>query len=1133
MAGLKTEDPGVPVLMRPAKHFHALLMLRCEKHVRIIAGIRHGIGFVGHFPGIESFRNRVTAVLYFDLELLSDMKIEGPVLNPGGRTPFRAVRIGEQGVMQEKEALIAFAEFLERRAYLIPERRSADFHVHVVEKQHIEFLVLHVEVDGPVVDNLLIIVDARQRTHELVPADNVERMKTFDHTCFDGVCHGGNSFVFMVALRPVCRFYQMAAPLIQTGSARAAGDNPGAFHVKTLPPRTSIPGLNLLCCQQVEIRPWKRDAEGVVPMKKYMIRRALAVLLLSSGMACATPWLFPGEYGDLHVVVSPIASVSEKQAAAEFETYWEACTQTDISRSGEWRNGRVNVWIGRAENPWIHYADLEGLGDDGYAVRSIDLRHRPRIQGLQMRRARIPMRYRHLVIAGGEKRGTLYGVYDFFRKYMGVRWLTPDCTHIPDPPADGLPEIEDRYVPDIPWRDTNYWIFTRHPEFAAVHHINGNSVSAIPESRGGFEGYAGGFGHTFFSLVNPETYFGEHPEYFSEVNGKRMKNSQLCMTNPEVADIATESVRKLLREAPPNRRVVSVTQMDWPFWCECASCKALTEKEKSLSGPLIHFVNRIAENIEDEFPEAFIDTFAYTWSRKAPAHVKPRDNVIVRLCSIECDFSVPLTSRKSALNRAFRRDIRQWERITENLFIWDYTQNWYAFQGPHPNYFVLQPNIRFYRDHGVYGLFEQAAHSPGADFEYLKAWIIARSLWNPDLDGRALYDEFMDLYYREAAPFLREYHQLLLDKVHETDYELTIFSKMEWMDAAMAEKARAIFDRAFNAVQEKKIRARLERAYLPVQYAALVCPPDIEIAEDRYILRRPESLELNEYRALLKEYEVTRLEDRPIEALSERLNGKTPPRYREILIEKLENDRYEIWVVPELAGSIVRFHGKTRNAELFQGWKNPLSGHGTLQEWHLMNPEDPVEEGKVADAWEVEGRDENSITLRTALENGLELSRRMTLAPDADALEIRLEIRNRSEEERIPRVKIHPEFWTRGREPDLWLRTAGAWEKQRRNFVEEDADIAVNRIAPEKTDAWAFRIPREKTALINTFDSGETGELIMFFNRHDEHINLEIVPDLEAMLPGETRVLTARYAIRTGKASKPRRWETAPADNGG
>ena len=65
-------------------------------------------------------------------------------------------------------------------------------------------------------------------------------------------------------------------------------------------------------------------------------------------------------------------------------------------------------------------------------------------------------------------------------------------------------------------------------------------------------------------------------------------------------------------------------------------------------GPLFRAVNTIADNIKDEFPNIAVDTLAYQWSRPAPKITKPRPNVIIRLCSIECNFAAPLVCPPSS-----------------------------------------------------------------------------------------------------------------------------------------------------------------------------------------------------------------------------------------------------------------------------------------------------------------------------------------------------------------------------------------------------------------------------------------------------------------------------------------------------
>ena len=102
----------------------------------------------------------------------------------------------------------------------------------------------------------------------------------------------------------------------------------------------------------------------------------------------------------------------------------------------------------------------------------------------------------------------------------------------------------------------------------------------------------------------------------------------------------------------------------------------------------------IAEDIEHDFPKVRIDTLAYQYTRKPPKTLRPRRNVIVRLCSIECCFAHPLETCSSPENARFRADITAWQPVAPTLYVWDYTPNFAHYQQPFPNFDALQPNVR-------------------------------------------------------------------------------------------------------------------------------------------------------------------------------------------------------------------------------------------------------------------------------------------------------------------------------------------------------------------------------------------------------------------------------------------------------
>ena len=191
-------------------------------------------------------------------------------------------------------------------------------------------------------------------------------------------------------------------------------------------------------------------------------------------------------------------------------------------------------------------------------------------------------------------------------------------------------------------------------------------------------------------------------------------------------------------------------------------------------------MNAIADAVKDEYPDKIIDTLAYQYTRKPPAHVRPRPNVVVRLCSIECCFSHPLES--DPFNASFRDDLEGWSKISRRLWVWDYVINYAHSILPFPNLYVLKPNIDFYIKHGVTGIYEEANYySRGGELAELRTYILAKTLWDPTYDTDHAIDEFLAAYYGPAAKPIREYLDLLQASVHaHPDVHMGIYVKPDW-----------------------------------------------------------------------------------------------------------------------------------------------------------------------------------------------------------------------------------------------------------------------------------------------------------------------------------------------------------------
>ena len=528
-------------------------------------------------------------------------------------------------------------------------------------------------------------------------------------------------------------------------------------------------------------------------MKKTCV--VLAGVVLCAGMVRAEVRIAQDGKAQAAIVVAANASEPEQHAAAELAHFLGEITGGTFEIVNKPKTDRSNLFVAPETALRARAGGSGELGSDGIVIKTVG---------------------NNLFLSGGLPRGVLYAVYTFLEDELGCRWWSSKASTIPSKPTVTVGDIDVRHAPPLEYREP-YWYDAFDGDWAVRNKCNGQGAR-VDAKRGGKHVYQG-FVHTFFPLIPPDKYFKNHPEWFSEIDGKRKhERTQLCLTNEEMRKELVENLKQRLR-ANPAATIASVSQNDWHGNCQCAKCKAVEEEEGSPAGLMLRFVNAVAADIEEEFPHVAISTLAYQYTRKPPKHVKPRDNVIVRLCSIECSFSKPLADER---NKAFRDDIVGWSKICDRLYIWDYTTNFRHYVMPHPNLLVLGPNVKFFVDHNVKGIFEQGSYNTyGAEMAELRAWVLAKLLWDPTRDGKALVKEFIEGYYGPAAPHIEKYLKVTHRAVEESGDWLGCFEKHTARYLSLDTLARGWkhLKAAEQAVQnDPELRFRVQVAQLPVMY---------------------------------------------------------------------------------------------------------------------------------------------------------------------------------------------------------------------------------------------------------------------------------------------------------------------------
>ena len=412
-----------------------------------------------------------------------------------------------------------------------------------------------------------------------------------------------------------------------------------------------------------------------------------------------------------------------------------------------------------------------------------------------------------ITISANNKRNLYYATYDFIEKFLNVNWLSTDFTYYEDLKSINFPKNYSYYFePPVLTRTVHSKLFYKDSVFADKLKVTNEAFPRyVPSARV----------HTFHRFLPYEVFYDKNPEYYALRNGKRLP-TQLCLTNTDVLKIVKDSVNSFFNKSP-NSDVISVSQDDNTQYCQCDKCSKIDNQEGSPAGTMIHFVNAVAES----FPNKTISTLAYQYTRKPPK-VKPIENVLITLCSIECNRSVPIELGC----KDFSSDLKGWSQLTDNIRIWDYTTQFTNFLAPFPNWGTIKPNINLFVDNNAKWIFEQHSNNDSELFE-LRSYIMAKLLWNPNLDFQTLLNEFNNKYYGNGGKYISEYVNSIQNQIDNTSFFLFLYGDpSQGFDSFLSPENLLnydiLFNKALDSVElDSEYYKRILRSKISIDYAVL------------------------------------------------------------------------------------------------------------------------------------------------------------------------------------------------------------------------------------------------------------------------------------------------------------------------
>lgn len=519
-----------------------------------------------------------------------------------------------------------------------------------------------------------------------------------------------------------------------------------------------------------------------------------------------------------HIVIGDNADSVEKLAAEELTYHIKTVSGADISTLNAPDGDSLSIRICTPESypeletlfpedlAWLRetgeVGGTERYGDDGFAIRG---------------------KGGCLYIFGANSRGALNGVYDFIEENLGVLWIRSYDD-------EGL--IYDE-MPTVTIEKTDYrekspfsvrgWVSGGFDYVAAANHtnlffsrnkLNASYSSATMKDRWASDLESGM--RPFITCHNVKYLVASSPiydptvrEYWdTDVNGNHgsyESSGQVNFWSDLTADTIAANVISILDEYTPTVDIdcfgVNVEDFSGgyvypentlPF--EYAPGQFVEPNDSDyLSTVFYTFLNRIARQVGEKYPDITITTFAYTIAQTPPrCDLEP--NIGLVFCPITEELPFSLYDDEIEANAKIYSDLETWKEKTRNIVFYNYYGTFVpSVRYERPIWDRLQEHFRYYVENGFTGLMSEGivdydqvhiwdtghGHSPLTDvvanpngdtpflcsdtwrMNTLTFWLYHKLSWNPEEDIDALIEEFCDKVYGAASEPMQDYYRIL------------------------------------------------------------------------------------------------------------------------------------------------------------------------------------------------------------------------------------------------------------------------------------------------------------------------------------------------------------------------------------
>ena len=309
-----------------------------------------------------------------------------------------------------------------------------------------------------------------------------------------------------------------------------------------------------------------------------------------------------------------------------------------------------------------------------------------------------------------------------------------------------------------------------------------------------FDDSWGIWGHNLRKVLGDNT-----DKVYATIHGKT-DDSQLCFSSPEMYTQIEDYIVNNFGEKGNSRFVIAPD--DNPYACTCASCTALGNSEKNATPAVTELVLRLAQR----FPRHFFFTTSYLSTQQATDKQLPA-NAGVMVSAI--DFPLRRIDSKDAQEKKFAQQLENWKKVTKNIYIWDYINNFDDYLTPFPILKIAQQRLQFFKKNGASGIFFNGSGYSYSSFDEMRTFVLSALLINPEQVVDDLIRNYFNQEYPVSKKWLSDYY-IDLENSAQSGKKLGLYAGIRESEGAYLnpEKFIKFYDEMGDFVSDAKGKER-------------------------------------------------------------------------------------------------------------------------------------------------------------------------------------------------------------------------------------------------------------------------------------------------------------------------------------